>query len=63
MAGLFGGAPAAPAPPPILPPTPMPLPDNAAQKAQKQRSLAQSLQQQGRASTILTDVSSDKLGG
>jgi hypothetical protein len=44
-------------------PTTMPLPDDKAAALAKKSSIAEQLARRGRASTILTDTGSDKLGG
>lgn len=66
IADMFGGGnagvtSAVPAVPAVAPPTPMP--DPKGQKDAKKRSLAEMMRRKGRASTILTDTSSDALGG
>ena len=62
MSSLFGGTPApAPVNVPIIPePTVMPLPDDAAVKKAKRKSLISQQQRGGRTSTILS--TKDKLG-
>jgi hypothetical protein len=64
LGGLIGGrqqmqmqAPA------VAAPTTMPLPDDKAAALAKKSSIAEQLARRGRASTILTDTGSDKLGG
>ena len=47
--------------PTVTPPTPMP--DPKGQKDAKKRSLAEMMRRQGRASTIVTDSSTDALVG
>ncbi len=60
---LFGRRiPGVPAAPIIAPVTPMPLPDDQSVIAARRRSIAAQLQNQGRASTILSQGNSDKLG-
>ena len=65
--GLFGGSdtPQVIAPPPVIPPPAMPLPDDAAAKRARRKSLAGQLQRSGRQSTILSDAVTDTqtLGG
>jgi hypothetical protein len=71
LAGLGGAvaasalnkSPSAPAPT-VTPPTTMPTPGDAADRASKRLSLMQQMQRRGRASTILTDqpAAGDKLG-
>lgn len=63
ISDMFGGANTGvtSAMPTVAPPTPMP--DPKAQKDAKRRSLAEMMRRQGRASTILTDNSTDALGG
>lgn len=63
IADMFGGANTGvtTAAPTVTPPTPMP--DPKGQKDAKKRSLAEMMRRQGRASTILTDSSTDALGG
>lgn len=56
MAGLFSK----PSVPKVPEPTVIPLPDDAAMKAKKKRSLAEQQQRGGRTSTILN--TEDKLG-
>ena len=52
------------APPPTVEPVPeMPTPDDAQAKAAKRRSIAAQMARRGRASTILTDTTTEKLGG
>lgn len=53
----------APPPPTLTAPTTMPTPGDAAATAAKRQSLADQMARQGRASTILTDQPSAKLGG
>lgn len=63
MSGLFGGGGSAPAPvqvPTIPEPTVIPLPDDAAAKKAKKKSLQRQQKRSGRASTILS--TEDKLG-
>ncbi len=57
--------PSTPAPPPptVTPPTAMPTPGDASATAAKRQSLMEQMARQGRASTILTDQPSAKLGG
>lgn len=63
VAGLAGGGKDTPAPPPIAPPTPMPIADDAKVKAARRRSTVEQMQRQGRESTILTQGTEEKLGG
>ena len=76
VGGLIGGVtsllgmeqpkiPDVPAPPPAVePPTPMPLPNDAARKAVQRKSAATQRLRQGRASTILTtNIDDTGLGG
>ena len=62
MGGLFGSTPApAPVQVPIIPePTVMPLPDDAAAKKARKKSLTSQQKRGGRTSTILS--TEDKLG-
>lgn len=60
--GIFSSGGDAPKTPEILPPTPMPTPDDAASRAAKRKSIAAQQQRQGRASTILTEAATDTLG-
>lgn len=53
-----------PSPPVVEPPTPMPLPNDAARKAAARKASATQRQRQGRASTILTtNIDDTGLGG
>jgi len=63
MSGLFSSPKAPPPPPPPPPPVVMPLPDDEEAQRAKKRSIAAQQQRSGRASTILTDPTGDKLGG
>lgn len=56
---LFGKT---PAPPPIAPPAVMPSPNDEAVLKAKKTAIANATQRGGRASTILTDGTDDKLG-
>lgn len=59
---IFGGGGQVYTPPPIPAPPVMPVPDDTAVKAAKRKSLAEQLRRRGRASTILSDESTDTLG-
>ena len=53
-----------PTPPVVEPPTPMPLPNDAARRAAARKASAMQRQRQGRASTILTtNIDDTGLGG
>lgn len=70
IGSLFGGGnkpsdqQAAPTPPPVEAPTPMPAPDDAAVQEAKRRSVFAQMQRSGRASTILTgdNGTGDRMG-
>lgn len=59
MSGLFGKT---PTPPPIAPPAVMPVIGDEAVAKAKKNAIASAQQRGGRASTILTDATDDKLG-
>lgn len=64
MGSIMGGAKPAPVTPIPPPPEPAPMPvkdDDAAKRARK-RTVAKAQGRSGRASTVLTDFSGDKLG-
>ena len=67
MGSIFGGRPSAPTlpPPPPPPPPPAPLPDENSPlaKAERKKKAASAVSRSGRMSTILSDGTSDRLGG
>lgn len=65
LGNMFGGdeKPSTPAPPAPSEPTVMPTADDESVKQAKRRSIAAQVARRGRASTILTDTESEKLGG
>lgn len=50
-------------PPAVEPPPPMPLPDDAAVRAQQRKSVATQRMRRGRQSTILSAANEEGLGG
>lgn len=65
VSGHTGDPPNPPDPPPPVPPPPIPMPDpdDPLLLAKKRRSIAGQYSRRGRASTIMTDVTTDALGG
>ena len=65
VSGVLGGLkpPKTPDAPVVEPPPVMPVPDDEAMKKARRRSITQQLSRRGRQSTILSDSSSDALGG
>lgn len=63
--GHTGTPPNPPDPPPPEPPPPVPMPDpdDPLLLAKKRRSITATYKARGRASTILSDVTTDPLGG
>jgi hypothetical protein len=59
LGSLFGKKPSAP---PVAPPAPMPAMNDEEMRKARQRQIAAAQARGGRASTILTDEKSDKLG-